>query len=57
MPKAITGREHLTHQQYVARKIREDEARRKALAEAEAAVQQAAEREHLATEAARRAWL
>lgn len=35
--KAITGREHLTHQQYVARKVREDEARRQALATAEVA--------------------
>lgn len=57
VPKAVAGREHLTHQQYVARKIREDEARRKALAEAEAAAQQAAEHERQAIETGRRAWV
>lgn len=56
VPKAITGREHLTHQQYVTRKIREDEARRQALATAAAAAQRAAEHERQAIETGRRAW-
>jgi hypothetical protein len=57
LPKAITGREHLTHQQYVARRIREDEERRDALAEAEAAAERAAEHQRQALEAGRRAWV
>lgn len=57
VPKAITGREHLTHQQYVARRIREDDERRQALAEAEAAAEQAAEHQRQALEAGRRAWV
>lgn len=57
VPKAVTGREHLTHQQYVARKIREDEARRQELAKAEAAAERAVEHERQAIEAGRRAWV
>jgi len=57
VPKAITGREHLTHQQYVARRIREDDERRQALAEAETVAEQAAEHQRQALEATRRAWL
>jgi len=57
VPKAITGREHLTHQHYVARKIREDDKRRQELAKAEAAAERAAEHERQAIEAGRRAWL
>lgn len=54
VPKAITGREHLTHQQYVMRKIREDDKRRQELAKAEAAAERAAEHEHQVIEANRR---
>jgi len=57
VPKAVTGRKHLTHQQYVARKLREDEARRQALAKAEALARRATEREQLVIEASRRARL
>ena len=57
VPKAVTGREHLTHQQYVARRIREDDERRQALAEAEAAAERAAEHQRQALEAGRRAWV
>lgn len=45
VPKAVTGREHLTHQEYARRRQREDEARAEAVRKAEHLAEAIAKRE------------